>query len=174
MNRGEDPSRWRHAQDPIGPHGDGVGGGGWGVSDAIEFWVDGLPKAQPRPRACARNGHVSVYDPGTATEWKKCIEHAGRPHAPVLPHDGPVGLRIWFAMPRPKSHYRAGGGLRDDAPTRHLAKPDLDNLEKAVMDTLTKIGFWRDDSLVCSKETHKVYGERPGCSIKVYGMVVTP
>ena len=36
----------------------------------------------------------------------------------------------------------------------HIKKPDLDNLLKNIMDCMTKLQFWRDDSLVF--ETHAV------------------
>lgn len=43
-----------------------------------------------------------------------------------------------------------------------------DNLEKAVMDALTHIGAWRDDSQVCEKYTKKQYATTSyGCNVEV-------
>jgi len=44
----------------------------------IHFFVSGDPKAQPRIRAFAINGHARVYDPGTAEGWKSLIAVAAR------------------------------------------------------------------------------------------------
>ena len=53
----------------------------------ISFSVDGEPKAQPRPKAFARNfgnkWQARVYDPGTAEGWKSLIAIAVKPHLPA-------------------------------------------------------------------------------------------
>ena len=50
------------------------------------------------------------------------------------------------------------------------AKPDVDNLLKAVMDALTDDGWWHDDSLVCAVVALKSYaakGKSSGARIQV-------
>jgi len=141
----------------------------------IQFFAHGEPKGQPRPKAFARKfgakWSARVYDPGTAEGWKSQIAVAAHDHIPHTPIAGPLALTLEFIMPRPKSHYRTGknaGQLRDDAPAWHTGKPDRDNLEKAVMDALTQLGFWVDDSQVCDGPTTKRYakpGERTGVEI---------
>ena len=130
--------------------------------------VYGTPKGQPRARAFARNGMVRMYDPATAEGWKSQIAEAMRQHIPATPYEGPIRLDITFIMPRPKSHFRTGKNadvLRDDAPIWFTARPDRDNLDKACLDALTQIGFWKDDCLACSGKIEKQYcnvNERPG------------
>lgn len=137
----------------------------------IEFFVPGEPKAQPRPRAFARKfGNkwmARVYDAGTAEGWKSLIAASAKKYIPQQPIDGAVILTILFAMPRPKYHYRSNGMLKDTAPVMHQSRPDLDNLEKAVMDALTQLGFWNDDAQVAWKHTNKVYGMIAGATIKI-------
>lgn len=140
----------------------------------MTFFVAGHPKGQPRARAFAmkRGGQtfVRMYDPATAEGWKSLIAGAAKEHVPFPPITGPVRLEIIFYMPRPKSHYRANGDLKPNAPRCHTGKPDLDNLEKAVMDCFTNLGMWGDDSQVATKVTEKVYegaGLPPGARISV-------
>lgn len=134
--------------------------------------VLGDPKAQPRPKAFARrfkSGQVMarVYTPGTAEEWKSQIALAAREFVPMPPLVGPLRVDIEFRFSRPKSHYLTKG-LRQNAPHWHTSRPDRDNLDKAVMDALTTIGFWCDDSQVCAGEVTKIYvEERPGAVITV-------
>lgn len=135
-------------------------------SPVVMFFVHGTPKAQPRPRAFARkmgNGKFAarIYDAGTAENWKSLIADRAsklRHQAVII---GPVQVNLTFYMPRPKHHYRSGDplkGLKPDAPTWHTAKPDRDNLEKAVLDTITQIGgFWLDDAQVCAGSVEKRY-----------------
>lgn len=128
----------------------------------LSFFAQGHPKGQPRPKAFARKFgdkySARVYDPGTAENWKSQIADAFRRNYPTFDTIvGPVELRIVFYMPRPKSHFRSNGNLKPNAPDFCESKPDLDNLEKAVMDCLTHLNVWRDDSQVCRKFTTKAY-----------------
>jgi Holliday junction resolvase RusA-like endonuclease len=132
------------------------------------FDVQGEPKGQPRPRAFSRGGHAAVYDPGTAEGWKGAIALAARPFLPAEPLDCPLRCDIAFFFPRPKRLMRAKD---PDGPIPHTTKPDKDNLEKAVLDTLTQIRFWKDDALVYDGHVVKFYaakGARPGACIQIF------
>lgn len=142
----------------------------------ILFFAAGQPKGQPRPRAFARKMGdrfvARVYDAGTAEAWKSEIAAAARPFIPDEPIRVPVSLDLIFVLPRPKGHYRTGkhaGELRPDAPLYHTAKPDFDNLAKAVSDTLTTLGFFRDDALIVDHTLTKLYhfGTHTGCVIEI-------
>ena len=53
-------------------------------------------------------------------------------------------------------------------PSPHTGKPDLDNLEKAVLDAITRSKLWKDDKQVSHKNTMKRYvSDRPS-GIAVY------
>lgn len=125
----------------------------------VQFDVHGEPKGQPRPRAFARGGKARVYDPGTAEAWKGSIALAagiaiqGPP--PML--DAPLRVHVAFYFPRPARLLRKKD---PDGLIPHTAKPDSDNAAKAVLDALTAIGMWRDDSLVCSLIAEKFYAAR--------------
>lgn len=136
----------------------------------INFTVRGIPKGQPRPRAFARGGKVRMYDAGTAEAWKGAIALAAKPHLPALPLDKPIKLTIEHYMPRPKNHYGTGknaGAIKFGAPTLHTSKPDIDNLCKSVLDSLTQLGVWLDDDQVYFIEASKIYGSPTGAIIKI-------
>lgn len=131
-------------------------------------FVAGNPRGQPRPRAFARHGKARVYDPGTAEHWKSQIALAF-PQT-ILAYAGPVAVTLHFGFMRPKSHFRKGGGLTKSAPLAHLGKPDLDNAIKAVLDALTTIGVWPDDTQVvdlCATKRYADPGDRAGCQITI-------
>ena len=130
------------------------------------FFVAGIPKGQPRVKAAIRKGcaHAVVYDPGTADAWKlnvACCARSHRSPSAIPIFSGPVALGIIFHMPRPLSHYKSGkasNGLKESAPVYHVAKPDSDNLAKAVMDALTNLGgIWHDDAQVAQLTVEKRY-----------------
>ena len=144
-----------------------------------KFFAQGDPKGQPRPRAFAMrmgNGKFSarVFDAGTAEGWKSCVAIAAKRHQRDDRLEGPKYVMLDFVFARPKSHFRSIKGqlrLKDDAPEFYTAKPDVDNLAKAVLDCLTQIGgFWRDDSQVICVLIIKRYaldGEKSGCNVLI-------
>lgn len=131
----------------------------------ISFMVYGTPKPQPRPRAFARkmgNGKFAarVYDAGTAEAWKSAVAWRAREFQPPEPITGPIDVSLQFWLPRPKGHHVASDPsrpLKTNAPRHHTGKPDCDNLAKAVLDCLTQIGFWVDDSQVIHLRVRKAY-----------------
>lgn len=139
----------------------------------LNFFVSGLPKGQPRVKACRRGKHAGVYDPGTADEWKLYVRAGFAAVARRKPEDpplfsGPVAVTLNFYMPRPKANFRANGELKPTAPNYHTGKPDCDNLAKAVLDALTNAGAWADDGIVCGLRVSKQYGPfKPGCDVVI-------
>lgn len=79
---------------------------------------------------------------------------------------GPVRLDIDFILPHPKSHYRANGSLKPNAPIWHVNKPDKTKLLRSTEDALTCV-VWRDDSAVVDGRVRKYYGECAGAKITV-------
>ena len=111
-----------------------------------------------------------MYDPGTAEGWKAAVAKAIEGQIPSEPLDVPLSVSIRFYFPRPKSHFRTTKKetvLRPDSPAYHIAKPDADNAAKAVLDCLTQIRVWRDDSLVSVLFIQKLYSNHPGANIRI-------
>lgn len=133
--------------------------------------IVGEPKGQPRARAFSRGGHVRMYDPGTAESWKSAIAAHVRDRLPEKPHKGPLKVRMEFRFLRPKNHYTSKGELTKSAKLNklfHTQKPDFDNLEKAVSDCLTELGFWQDDTQVVKWSGSKNWvSTMPGMFLKI-------
>lgn len=134
----------------------------------ISFSVLGEPKAQPRGRAFApKGGRPRIFTPSTAEYWKSLVAEAAKPHLPPTPITGPVYLEVSFFLPRP---LRLSGRKYPSEAIPHTAKPDTDNLVKAVMDCCSQLRFWEDDRQVYRITASKVYvgkGGRPGAEIAI-------
>ena len=108
-----------------------------------------IPVAWQRPRVSKQGG---FYTAGKVSEYKRAIQLAWNDKygdAPVM--DGPIRMTVMFVLPRPKAM------MWKTKPTPsifHTKRPDLDNLEKGVMDALQGLAF-RDDSQICSKVATK-------------------
>jgi len=114
-----------------------------------ELIVMGKAIAQPRHRASCRGGFARMYLPSAhpVHDFKRRIMAVAE--SKTIPRiEGPVRLDLLFAFAQPK-------GRRKQF---KISKPDLDNLEKAVMDALTDAGVWCDDAQVVEKHSSKMYG----------------
>jgi Holliday junction resolvase RusA-like endonuclease len=121
-----------------------------------QFFVEGDPAAQPRPRFNRRNGRV--YNPDSANAWKEAIAWQAKKYVPREKLLGPV--RVWWDayFQRPKDMM---GRNWDDEPIEHWKKPDRDNIDKAILDTRTNLGFIHDDGQVCGGELRMFYTAKP-------------
>ena len=135
----------------------------------ITFSIPGNPKHQQRHRHVTTGKFTRTYDP-SAKDKKDFLLQAMqyKPKSPIL---GEVHIRVWFCMPRPKSHYRTGkfaGILKDSTkiPHWHTSRPDIDNICKFVMDSLNGV-FWKDDSQICQVTAYKIYDSRPRVVIQI-------
>ncbi|HEL2105816.1 TPA: RusA family crossover junction endodeoxyribonuclease [Streptococcus suis] len=137
------------------------------------------PKPQSRPRASVRGRHATVYEDGKMVAWrKKCTELVRQLYdGPYF--DGPIKVDMTFYMPAPKpmselpkprSKAKKVQEYNDFVNARIYVdkKPDLDNLEKAVYDSISKAGVvWADDNIIVEHTTRKVYSPRPRIEIEL-------
>ncbi len=152
----------------------------------LEFWVDGNPKAQPRPRS--HKGGGGVRNPPTADGWKLQIASKMR-FSRIVPRNPIRGIfKVDYTafFHRPKRMSRSTHPLIFDAyggkiPLGCVYMPitcDKDNLLKPVLDVLSRqqvskfgIGYFHDDAMVCSGNTEKYFhevGGNPGGLISIY------
>jgi len=76
------------------------------------------------------------------------------------PLEGPLSLRLCFCFPYRKTERKSV--VRSGIEIPHDRRPDLDNLLKGCLDSLTTAGAWLDDGAVaCYREIRKVWGPRP-------------
>ena len=128
----------------------------------ITINVPGNPQAQKRHRHTKRGSYIHTYDPCSNDKnvflFKTLAEK--KPDKLIL---GPIKMTLIFHMPRSKSHYRTGkfsGILKDSAPNTHSSKPDIDNLQKFVLDSLNGV-YFKDDAQVYMIIASKWYSEEP-------------
>jgi Holliday junction resolvase RusA-like endonuclease len=133
----------------------------------IDFFVAGIPKAQPRVKAFVRGGHAGVYTPDSAESWKQAVRQEAAANAPESVIAAPIRVHLEFFLKRPKAHFGREGYPKPNHPNAHAKKPDLDNLIKAVTDAITDTKkIWLDDSQICEITATKTYAMNAvGCSV---------
>ena len=139
------------------------------MGDQIRFrtvltcFVVGKPRPQPQRRLNPKTN--TYFFPHDADDWKKTVKKAAEDEIiqtrREFPVKGPVQVTLHFRFPRLKRLTFYGRVPHDNT-------PDIDNLEKAVLDALSHAGVWMDDRQVCCKMTTKVWcgkGEPAGLYI---------
>lgn len=129
----------------------------------VTFTVPGNPVPQPRARVSTRGGFARAYVPGKhpVHEYRRQVAEAAK--AVGLRSTGkPLYVRILAAFGRPASHKRKHG-LAKGAPL--LPRPDVDNVAKAVLDSLQ--GVMGDDTMVAALYVEKLYDEQPRTTVTV-------
>lgn len=82
--------------------------------------------------------------------------------------DGAFMVGIIFYFPRPDAHFNSKGLLKDKSRYK-LTIPDVDKLERAILDSLTGIAY-TNDNLVCATLPVKLWSEPdklPGALVSV-------
>ncbi len=132
----------------------------------VTFHIPGQPIAKGRPRFNRASGRA--YTPAKTVKWESTAAVMIRSEwAPQEPLRGPVKMWLTVLFERPK--YMV---WKTKAMPRipHLAKPDRDNLDKIVGDTLEKAGVVRNDSQIWWGHQEKWYAagrEAPGVWIEL-------
>ena len=138
----------------------------------LEVWIPGKPRPMAQKRAFMMTNKAGkkvarISDSNTAEGWKGMIAGKMMEHIPESPIDVPMSLELSFYLPRPKALMRKKD---PDEAYYCIKRPDIDNLRKAVMDALSEMRMWVDDSYVVEGETRKFYTAKngqPGLELKL-------
>jgi crossover junction endodeoxyribonuclease RusA len=130
----------------------------------IHFTVPGAAAPQGSKTVFRRGSRIVLVESSPNVKpYRASVASAAYAAGAKVLH-GPIFITVVFQFVRPKSHYTAKGALRDAAP-RHVGKPDIDKLCRAVLDALTGIAY-ADDSQVVALDASKVYG--PTASTEIF------
>lgn len=104
--------------------------------------------ARPFPKQRPRLSKFAVYTPKKTTDYEKLIAYEWKKKYKNLILKGAVKLDLVFVFKKAKS-------CKKDY---HTQRPDLDNLEKAILDGLNKVAFV-DDCQVVELNSKKVFSD---------------
>lgn len=98
-------------------------------------------------------GRPVTFDSAELKAIKEKLMGALASYVPRERLAGPIRLMVKWCFP--------AGDKHSDGEWK-ITKPDVDNLQKALMDCMTKLRFWKDDAQVCSLVVEKFWSEVPG------------
>lgn len=140
---------------------------------SVALRVYGVPMPQGSKTAFIRGGRAVLTDGRNAASrsshaaWRQAVATAARDHLSAqpwcAPFDEPCVVHVTFLLPRPKSIPK-----KRRHPDR---KPDLDKLNRSVLDALVDGGLLADDARVVELNARKAYavdGEPTGCRVTIH------
>lgn len=104
--------------------------------------------ARPIPKARPRLSKFAVYTPKKTADYEKLIAYEWKRRYKNLILKNAVKLDLLFCFKKAKS-------CKKDY---HTQRPDIDNLEKAILDGLNKTAFV-DDCQVVEMKSQKVFSD---------------
>jgi Holliday junction resolvase RusA-like endonuclease len=130
---------------------------------AITFTVPGNPVPQPRVRVSTRGGFARAYVPSKhpVHDYRTQLAVAAR-LAGLTPTGEPLDVVIDAVFERPKSHMLKKG-VKATAPK--LPRPDVDNVAKAVLDSLQDV--MGDDTMVARLVVEKSWGQEARTTVRI-------
>lgn len=142
--------------------------------DCVAFCVEGNPKPLARAilsRGKGRSNKVWLRDPGkeSKAEFRAAVQRCGifgEGGQPRILFDAktPIVVDIAFHVKTPQDHFvnrnLAGGQIKASALTKWPTRPDIDNLDKFVLDALQGFLF-ANDSQVVRQTLYKGYHHEP-------------
>jgi Holliday junction resolvase RusA-like endonuclease len=140
----------------------------------ISFFVPGIPRPGGSKRAFVnkKTGRAMIVeDCKKNPEWRSDCKSFALQAYSGPPLTGALFLKVFFFLPRPKSHFGTGQKTNDikaSSPLYPTVKPDCTKLIRALEDALTGV-IWRDDSQIVTQIIQKRYGgERAGALVEIY------
>jgi Holliday junction resolvase RusA-like endonuclease len=129
----------------------------------VTFTIEGDPVPQPRPRVSTAGGFARAYVPKThpVHVYRQAVALAARA-AGLRDEARPVSVVIDAVFGRPKSHLNKSG-VKATAPA--LPRPDVDNIGKAVLDSLQDV--MGDDTMVSRLVVEKSWGTEGRTTVRV-------
>lgn len=126
-----------------------------GYSMTVEFIIPGKPQGKERPRLSKSH----TYTPAKTKAYEETVGWIYKAHNfPEL--KGAIGAEITIYYAIPKGTNKTDKEAMLDQKIRPTVRPDIDNILKAIFDSLNGIAY-KDDNQIVSVIARKYYSDNP-------------
>ena len=106
-------------------------------------------------------GRPVIFDSAELIAVKAKLRGHLAKYVPNEPIQGPIRVMVKWCYPVTGKH--RNGEWK-------ISKPDTDNLQKALLDCMTKLRYWKDDAQVCSQVVEKFWSDVPGIFVYIVSL----
>lgn len=125
----------------------------------MKIIIPGIPIAKARHKLCRRGNFPAMYDPQETKKKFVRQKIQAQHNDSFLPDWKAYKINLIFFMP---FHNETFPWM----PSPHICKPDLDNLEKFILDCCSGI-LYRDDKQIVEISSKKLYSDQPRTEIEI-------
>lgn len=135
------------------------------MSNSLEFWIACVPPKSTHQSALrifkSKSGKQFVGRDKKGLAADKNMQALLFPFRPTKPFSGALTLKVGWNYPYRKNEPKKNR----NKPIPCVTRPDADNILKGLIDAMTKVGFWKDDSQIFKLYFEKYYSEKSGISV---------
>lgn len=139
----------------------------------IQFTVEGRPKGKDRPRFKKVGKYVTTYTTEETQKYEKKVAQSYNRLYENIILEGPLIAEVncYFKPPASTSKKKAKELLN----TPYTHKPDVDNIEKSILDSLNEVAY-KDDSQIFDLHGRKQYSseDRVEVHIRELNKIIRP
>ena len=133
--------------------------------EKLNFTIPGEPRGKGRPRFVRATGRT--YTDRSTASYENLVRVSFKNAYPDwVPLTDAVEIHIHTYFPIPTSWSKKKQSLALSGWLRKTSKPDLDNVQKAVLDGLNGVA-WKDDAQIVTMFTSKKYDEEPRADVTI-------
>lgn len=130
--------------------------------ELIHFVVPGKPFGKQRPRVACRGKFSKAYTPKETIAYENLVKlfYAQESKGEMFPEDAELEIIIlaYYEIPKSASKVKREGML--SGKIRPTKRPDIDNVAKAIYDSLNKVAY-HDDAAIVDSRISKFYSDSP-------------
>lgn len=125
----------------------------------LSFTIPGEAKGKARPRFFKRGKFVGTYTPQQTQNYENLVKlYFSQEHPAHTPIEEPIEMEIIVYTAIPKSYSKGKHLAASHNIIRPAKKPDVDNIIKAIADSLNGIAY-KDDAQIVKCSIVKLFGD---------------
>jgi len=130
--------------------------------ELIHFVVPGKPFGKQRPRVACRGKFRKAYTPDETIAYENLVKlfYTQVANGEMFPEDAELEIEImaYYEIPKAASKVKREKMLSGEI--RPTKRPDIDNVAKAIYDSLNKVAY-HDDAAIVESRIMKFYSCNP-------------
>lgn len=136
--------------------------------EQIHFIVPGKPFGKQRPRVACRGKFSKAYTPKETIAYENLVKlfYAQEANGEMFPADAELAIEITAYYEIPKAASKAKREKMLSGEIRPTKRPDIDNVAKAIYDSLNMVAY-HDDAAIVETRVSKFYSDSPRVEVTI-------
>lgn len=136
--------------------------------ELIHFVVPGKPFGKQRPRVACRRKFSKAYTPEKTKTYENLVKlfYAQESKGEMFPEDAELEIKIVAYYEIPKSVSKVKREKMLSGEIRPTKRPDIDNVAKAIYDSLNMVAY-HDDAAIVETRVSKFYSDSPRVEVTI-------